>query len=92
MEHLPNPIRYTYLKDKEKFSEEKELRISLSAIGIGQFALKDGSMMQFPSSLQLAFDFKAAIADGTIRQILYAPNSDSNFLQAELGKLGIVLK
>ncbi len=90
IERLPNPIRYTYLKDKERFSEEKELRISLAAIGIGQFALKDGSMMQFPSSLQLAFDFKAAITDGTIQQILYAPDSDSDFLQAELQKLCIV--
>jgi hypothetical protein len=35
VEHLPNPIRYTYLQDKERFSEEKELRISLSAIGMG---------------------------------------------------------
>ncbi|HYE36469.1 hypothetical protein [Methylocaldum sp.] len=90
VDHLQNPIRYTYLKDKERFSEEKELRISLSAMGIGQFALKDGSMMQFPSSLQLAFDFKAAIADGAIQQILYASDSDSDFLQAELHKLRIV--
>jgi len=90
IEHLPNPIRYTYLKDKKQFSEEKELRISLSAIGIGQFALSDGSTMQFPSGLQLTFDFKAAIADGTIQQILYAPDPDSDFLQAELHKLRIV--
>lgn len=88
-ECLANPIRYTYLKDK-RFSKEKELRISLSAIGIGQFVLKDGSTMQFPSSLQLAFDFRAAIANGTIQQILYAPGSNFDFLQAELLKLGIV--
>ena len=86
---LPNPIEYTYLKDK-KFFEEKELRISLSAIGIGNFALKDGSTMQFPSSLQLAFDFRAAIADSTIQQILCAPDSEPDFLQAELRKLRIV--
>lgn len=86
---LPNPIGYTYLKDK-KFSKEKELRISLSAIGIGQFALKDGSMMQFPSSLQLTFNFRTAIADRTIQQILCAPDSDSDFLQTELHKLRIV--
>ena len=89
MERLPNPIRYTYLKDKERFSKEKELRISLSAFGIGQFALKDGSMMQFPSSLQLAFDFKAAVVDGAIQQILYARDSDSDFLRTELQKLRI---
>ena len=90
IEHLPNPIRYTYLKDKKRFSKEKELRISLSALGIGQLVLRDGSTIQFPPSLQLAFDFKAAIADGTIQQILYAPDSDSDFLQAELDKLRIV--
>jgi hypothetical protein len=89
-EHLPNPIKYTYLKDEKRFFEEKELRISLSAIGIGQFALNDGSTMQFPSSLQLAFDFRAAIADRTIQQILYTQDSDSDFLQAELHKLRIV--
>lgn len=89
-EHLPNPIRYTYLKDKMQFSDEKELRICLSAMGIGQFALRDSSTMQFPPSLQLAFDFRAAIADGTIQQILYAPDSDSDFLHAELHKLRIV--
>lgn len=89
-EYLANPIKYTYLKDKQRFSEENEFRISLSAIGIGHFALKDGSIMQFPSSLQLAFDFRAAIADYTIHQILYAPDSDSDFLKTELNKLRIV--
>lgn len=89
-EHRPNPIKYTYLKDKKKFSEERELRISLSALGIWQFVLKDGSTMQFPSSLQLAFDFRAAIADRTIQQILSAPDSDSGFLKAKLHKLRIV--
>lgn len=88
-EHLPNPIKYTYLKDK-RFSEEKELRISLSAPGMGQFALKNGNTVQFPASLQLAFDFRAAIADRTIQEILRAPDCDSDFLQAELCKLGIM--
>jgi hypothetical protein len=88
--HLPNPIKYTYLKDKKTFSAEKELRISLSAPGIGQFALNDGSTIQFPARLQLSFDFRAAIADRTIQQILYGPDCDSDFLQAELCKLRIV--
>ena len=91
-ERLPNPIKYTYLKDKKRYSEEKELRISLSAVGIGHFALKDGSTMQFPSSLHLSFDFRTAIADRTIQQILCVPNSDSDFLQAELHKLRIVAR
>ena len=71
-ENLPNPIVYSYLKSIN-FAEDEELRISLSAIGIGQFALTDDRFMEFPDSLQVTFDFKAAIADGTIQRILYAP-------------------
>lgn len=89
-EYLANPIRYTYLKDKNKFSAEKELRISLSAIGIGQFVLNDGSAMNLPDSLHMDFDFRAANADGTIQQILCAPDCDIGFLYAELYKLHIV--
>lgn len=88
-ERLPNPIKYTYLKD-EKFSKEKELRISLSALGIGQFGLNDGSQFQFLPSLQLSFDFRSAIADRTIQQILYAPDTDSDYLRSELQSLRIV--
>lgn len=87
--YLSNPILYTYLKDAATFADEKELRISLSAIGIGQFALKDGTMIQFPPSLQLAFDFRAAIASAAIREILLSPDSDSGFLTHELSKLRI---
>ena len=85
-----NPIIYTYLKDKTKFSEEKEFRISLSAMGMGEFALKDGSTVLFPSSLHLPFLFNAAIRDGTIRPMLCAPNTDVDFLHAELNKLRIM--
>lgn len=87
---LPNPIKYTYLKDKRRFSKDKELRVSLSAPGIGQFVLNDGSTMDFPPNLQMAFDFRAAIADRTIQKILCAPSCDSGFLHAELHKLRIV--
>lgn len=89
--YLANPIKYTYLKDEKRFSDEKEFRISLSAIGIGHFGLRDGCIMQFPSSLQLAFDFRTAIADSTIQQILHTPGSDTDFLKTELQKFGIVL-
>ena len=90
IKRLPNPLIYTYLKDKNKFSEENEFRISLSALGMGQFALNDGSTLLFPSSLHLSFIFKTAIRDGTIRQMLCAPNADVDFLHAELYKLRIV--
>jgi hypothetical protein len=50
---------------------------------------KDGSMMQFPLYLHFAFDFKAAIANQVIEEILYDPDRDSEFLLAELQKLSI---
>jgi len=87
--YLSNPVLYTYIKDAARFSEEKELRISLSSIGIGQFALKDGSMIQFPPSLQLGFDFRDAFANAVIREILLAPQTNSGFLTRELAKLRI---
>ena len=87
--YLSNPILYTYIKDAARFSEEKELRISLSAIGILHFALRDGTLIQFPPSLQLGFDFRRAIASAAIREILFAPDADSGFLTRELGKLRI---
>jgi hypothetical protein len=88
VEHLPNPIIYTYLKDKT-FQEEKEFRISLSALGMGHFALANGSIMDFPPRMRLSFDFRAAIADETIQQILYGPECDLSFLLSELQTLSI---
>jgi hypothetical protein len=89
-ERLPNPIKYTYIKDK-RFEDENEMRISLSALGIGTFALTDRTMMDFPDNVQLSFDFKSAIADQTIHQMLVQPETDTKFLMAELKKLGIKL-
>jgi hypothetical protein len=84
---MSNPIKYTFLKDARKFADEKELRISLSTLGMGEFALNDGRTIEFPPCLQMLFDFKAAIADGTIRQIQAATGCDSAFLATELRKL-----
>ncbi len=88
-ERLPNPIIYTYLKDRS-FAEEKELRISMSATGMGQFALSDHTLMDFPSSLQLSFNFRGAITDQTIQEILFCPGTDTDFLKSELEKLHIL--
>lgn len=88
-EYLSNPILYTYLKDSGRFREEQELRISLSALGIGHFALSDGSLIEFPRSLQLGFDFRNAIAGAAIREIQPAAEADSDFLKQELSKRGI---
>ncbi len=90
--HLPNPVKYTYLKDRARFGEEKELRISLSTIGLGGFVLNDGKKMEFPPNLQMQFNFRAAIADGTIEQIIRSPDSDTEFLKAELRKFNIATR
>jgi hypothetical protein len=92
LKRLPNPIQYTYLKDKTDFQDENELRISLSATGMGQFVLNDGSLMEFPPHLTVGFDFRAAIADGTIQEFMPGPNCDVGFLVAELEKLHIAPK
>jgi hypothetical protein len=88
IEQATNPITYTYLKDKS-YADEKELRISLSAVGLGQFALNDGRLIDFPDNLQMAFDFRAAIANKTIQRILLAPDAETDFLSNELAKLRI---
>jgi hypothetical protein len=90
LERMPNPIRYTFLKDK-RFAEERELRIALSALGIGHFVLNDGTLLEFPPALQLGFDFRQAIGNGTISEILADPKCDQNFLRCELKKQSIVL-
>jgi len=87
---LPNPIRYTYLKAK-RFSEERELRISLSAIGIGEFVLNDGTTIEFPPTLSVPFDFRAAIVDGTICHLLRARNANPSYLRAALLKMNVEL-
>jgi hypothetical protein len=87
-DHLPNPITYTFMKAK-RFDAEKELRVALSAPGIGQFALNDRRQIAFPMGLQAPFDFRAAIAEVTIQQVLRAPETDAAFLQSELERRGI---
>lgn len=87
-ERLPNPVRYAYLKDS-CYAPEREMRVSLSALGMGEFAFDDGSTMKFSDSLQVQFDFRAAFADGTIKQIMRAPDTNLDFLRTELAKLRI---
>ena len=59
-EHLPNPLTYTYIKD-ERYSDETELRISLSAIGMGNFVLEDGKPFEFHPSLKFGLDYRSAL-------------------------------
>ena len=89
-ERLPNPVSYVYLKDAS-YAAERELRVSLFALGLGEYAFADGSTMAFRNSLQVQFDFRGAFADGTIKQVLMAPGSNLEFLRAEFGSSGSVL-
>lgn len=86
-EHLPNPILYTYLK-AVRFSAERELRVSLSTIGMGKLAFGD-QVMDLPTSLQAPCDFRAGLAEGGVRSIEIGPDCDVTWLEAELAKLGI---
>jgi hypothetical protein len=88
-ERLANPIQYTFLK-AQAFSPEQELRISLSTIGVLQLVMKDGSPVIFPPSMHLHFDFRAALANGTIRKILCGEGADTAYLRAELEKRRIL--
>ena len=85
----PNPIEYAFLKD-DRFREERELRVSLSTLGMGHFVLADGTKVDFPPSLTLELDFRGALADGTIVELLASGSTDSAYLAAELEKLGIL--
>jgi hypothetical protein len=89
VQRLANPIQYTYLKDAKSYRDEKELRVSLSALGIGNFALADGSIMEWHKALQVEFDFRAAIEVGTIQQFITSLDCDSDFVRSELRKFGI---
>ena len=86
---LQNPIKYIYFKDKNSFFKEKELRISLSTIGMGQIVLNDGSQVIFPKHLHLTFDFGTAISKGVIKQILHSSDCDTAFLYSELKRFNI---
>ncbi len=86
-ERLQNPVSYTYLKDT-RYSAEREFRVSLAAIGIGQLVI-GGAEFIFPESLPVAFDFREALADGTLERLEIAPDGDRAFLEAELNRRGI---
>jgi hypothetical protein len=89
--NLRNPIEYTYMKDKARFEQETELRISLSALGMGRFVLNDRTAVAFPPSLQLYFDFRAAFADGTIQGLLASQDVEIGLLQIEPSEMRVVI-
>lgn len=67
----PNPIEYLYFKDN-KYKKEKELRISLSAIGMGIIQLPNGQLFDFSNSLSFGFNFDQAVSCGAISHIKIA--------------------
>jgi hypothetical protein len=89
--HLPNPIQYVHLKSAALYANEKELRVTLSAPGMGDFVLNDGSYMALPGSLQVPFDFHAAFTNGVIAKLLCSPDSDREFIRDELHKRRIAV-
>jgi len=93
-ERFPNPIQYTYIKGR-KYENEAELRISLSTLGMGNFALSNSEIIQFPTSLQVDFNFKRAFVEGAIKEILYATGCDQNFpgtISQGMEKLGFLAR
>lgn len=73
----PNPLEYAYFKD-ENYREENELRISLSAVGMGKIILPYGKLLNFPESIRLEFSFDRAVSCGALSHIEI---SNQNFAQ-----------
>lgn len=91
---LANPIQFTFLKDERSYKCEKELRVALSALGIGEFVLNNGARMEFPQDLQMHFDYREAFSGGAIQEILCPPNFVDalhvDTLRSEMAKLRMV--
>lgn len=74
----PNPIEYLYFKDDSyREKDGKELRISLSSIGMGKIQLADGQLFEFPESIAFEFNLNQALSCGAISHIEIA---DKEFL------------
>lgn len=87
--HLPNPIVYSYLKDR-RFGEENELRVTLSASGaFAAYGFSDARRVDFPSGLQLPFDFRKAMDRLAIVKIRTDPAKDPQPLLSELKQRSI---
>jgi hypothetical protein len=88
---IANPIQFTFLKDKGRYASEKELRVALSALGIGQFVLNNGAEMAFPQVLQMCFDYREAFLGRAITEILCPPDfvdaQHVDTLRSEMAKL-----
>ena len=79
------------MKDQQ-YSDENELRVSLSALGIGEFALADGRKMDFPPNLQLSFDYRNGLASGAMREIRLDDQAQRASVSKKLASLGIAVE
>lgn len=68
--HFPNPVAPLFWKDGQRFAYGKELRVSLSAPGFGQFRAAEGQDFTFPSGLAYPFDLRASIESREMTLIL----------------------
>jgi hypothetical protein len=91
--NFPSPaerIRFLADESSQEVTEKRGTDESPAPLfGLGRYVLAAGPEMQFPPGLQLGFDFRRAVADGTIIEITPGPGCDRDFLRDELGKLGI---
>jgi integrase len=69
-------------------SEVTGLRVSDLDLKRGTI-LKVGSMIDFPVGFEVPFEFRPAATDGTIKEIVVSPDSDSEYLRQELEKARI---
>jgi hypothetical protein len=88
--YVENPVQYTFLKDK-RYRNENEFRVAMSTTVMGQFALDDGRLIEFPEALQLNFDLNAAIANGTVVGMICSEDCDREFFTTELRNARILL-
>jgi hypothetical protein len=78
-------------KDEKAFAGERELRITLSTLGIGNFALADGTVIAFPESMQLSFDFRRAFQKGAITGLLRPDAVGLGRLAKELARFKVMV-
>lgn len=83
---LLNTILYSYLKNKDLYSEDNEFRITLCTLISGSIKLSNGLPFNFPDSLKLEFDFQLANTENTIDRLTFRNQPDKEFL-AKLEKL-----
>ena len=63
-----NPIKYLYMKD-DSYQNEREFRITLSVLGLGNFGLVNGRILDFKRGMKFPFDWNKAFNDGWTKKV-----------------------